>query len=424
MLYIILIGLAVTCIAAIGAKSLIDFSRHDLEEICRRRASQERLGVILSDHKRLALTAETLQVVGTVLAVGGLLLWLLDMRAEDAEGVTTANWAATLCVGAVLLFVAEIWLPWAIARLWAAPFIYYTWPLWKAADVLLTPVVLCARFVDTVLHRLAGRGDETADEDVIEEEIRTIVTEGHREGLLEEDARQLIEGVMELGDLDVSQVMTPRTDMVPIPLAATWEELLESVTKWNHSRYPIFDKTRDDITGVLVMKDLFLEMAKTPDVTRIEWQSLVRKPIFVPETKPIDDLLRDFQVHHSHMVIVLDEYGGVSGLVTLEDVIEEIVGEIIDEHDPEEVEDVNKIDDQTLEALGRVHVGEINDLLDTDLPEDEDYDTIGGFVFSELGHVPEQGEAVVWNDAVRVTVLEATLRRVERVRVEVIEEAK
>jgi CBS domain containing-hemolysin-like protein len=145
---------------------------------------------------------------------------------------------------------------------------------------------------------------------------------------------------------------------------------------------------------------------------------LLRKPLFVPETKPVDDLLQLFQKSRTHIAVVLDEYGGVNGLVTIEDVLEEIVGEIDDEYDQKSEAEIRKINDDTCEALGRAHVDQINALMGFELPEDEDFDTIGGFVFNEFGRVPASGESITWQDSIRVTVLEASRRRVNRVRLE------
>ena len=194
--------------------------------------------------------------------------------------------------------------------------------------------------------------------------------------------------------------------------------MVESVIESGHTRVPVYDKTRDDIVGILYSKDLLPELAKGPDEPRRPLAELLRKPLFVPETKPVDDLLQWFQKSRTHIAVVLDEYGGVSGLVTIEDVLEEIVGEIDDEYDQESEDEIRKIDDDTCEALGRAHVDEINEAMGFDLPENEDFDTIGGFVFAEFGRVPAVGESITWQDAVRVTVLEASRRRVNRVRLE------
>jgi CBS domain containing-hemolysin-like protein len=212
--------------------------------------------------------------------------------------------------------------------------------------------------------------------------------------------------------------MTPRTDMHMVQVDVPWDQLLSDVIESGHTRIPVYDKTRDDIVGILYSKDLLPELATGDPESRTPVRELVRKPLFVPETKAVDDLLQMFQQLRTHIAVVLDEYGGVSGLVTIEDVLEEIVGEIDDEYDPESVDEIERIDQDTVEALGRTHIDEINEAMNLQLPEDGDYDTIGGLVFSELGRIPLPGEALVWQEKVRISVLEATRRRIDRVRIE------
>jgi len=415
-----ILGLGVTCLAAIGARTLVKFAPHELKEVCRRHRAPERLGRILREHDDVALAAETLQVIGTVWFVGSYTFWSWTFVTETGS----AGWLPLTglgVAGAVALLAAEVWVPWAVVRLWAEPVVFHTWPAWRGLSYLLAPLVIGARLVDIVFHRLAGRQPEEPDEESFEEDIRTIVSEGHREGLLEEDAREMIEGVMELRDADVSEIMTPRTDMVSIPKSLTWQEMLDFVVQVGHTRIPVSEKNRDDIVGVLVTKDLLSELSKGPNEPRAHWTALLREPYFVPETKAIDLLLQEFQRTRNHLAIVLDEYGGVAGLVTMEDVLEEIVGEIIDEYDPELVEEIRMLDDGACEVLGRVHIDELNERLDIDLPEDGEFDTIAGLVFHELGHVPAVGEELLTHN-VRITVVEATRRRIERVRVEMIDQ--
>jgi len=419
LFWLTILALVITCLAAIGARSLTGFSRHELEEICRRRSARERLGAILKQHDRVALAAETLQVLGTAAAMTTAAYWTIE-RFHDGSLPSAGQAAIDVALFALVLLIIEIWIPWTITRIWAEPFLFFTWPAWLALSYLTSPLVFGARFLDTVFHRLANRSPEAPDEESFEDEIRTIVTEGHREGLLEEDAREMIEGVIELSDVVVSEIMTPRTDMVSMPVTLTWQEALDLAVRVGHTRIPVHEKTRDDIVGILYVKDLLPELAKPADQTRGAWTSLLRDPLFVPETKPVDVLLQEFQRDRSHMVVVLDEYGGVSGLVTMEDVLEEIVGEIVDEYDADLVDGIRELDHRTVEALGKVHIDEINERLELKLPEDADFDTIAGFVFTELGHVPVVNEELVWKN-IRITVLEATRRRIERVRIEILD---
>lgn len=418
LLAVIAAGIGLTAFAALGAQALRHFSRHDLEEICRRKGAPERFSEILREDDRVALGVESVVVASATLSAAAGICWVLD-----AASPTLGRFAAGSFLLVLVLAAATLWVPRAVARVWGEPILFFTWPLWRLLALCAEPLVAVARLVDVVLHRLAGRPEETPDEESFEEEIRTIVSEGQREGLLEEDAREMIEGVIELGDADVSQIMTPRTEMIMLPVDLRWDELLPAVIEARHTRIPMFDQTRDDIVGVLHSKDLLPELARPASETRRPMRELLRPPIFVPETKAVDDLLEEFQQNRNHLAIVLDEYGGVSGLVTIEDVLEEIVGEIVDEYDQEIVEEINRLGDDVCEAMGRAHVDEINDLMRFSLPDDGDFDTIGGFVFSELGRIPAPGESLVWNDTVRLTVLDATHRRINRVRIERIEAA-
>lgn len=411
-------GLVTTCIAAIGARSAAEFSRRGLEEICGRRQSRDRLGEILLRHDQVSLAAETLQVIATAVVISCVALWLWMERQGDGW----AGWpllALVMATAAMLLLAVEIWVPWAVARLWAEPILFFGWPFWKGLCTALAPFGLGARFVDTVLHRIVGRTPEAPDEESFEDEIRSIVTEGHREGLLEEDAREMIEGVIELSDMQVSDVMTPRTDMVTIPTSLGWEEVLRTITQVPHTRIPIHRSSRDDIVGILYTKDLLPVLVQGGQEPSPDWTALLREPYFVPETKPIDALLQEFQRTHNHMAIVLDEYGGVSGLVTMEDVLEEIVGEIVDEYDEDTGEEIKLVDERTAELVGKVHVDEINERFELDLPEDPDFATIAGFLLTKLGHVPKVGEELEWGN-VKLTVLEATPRRIERIRLQML----
>ena len=417
LVWLFFVSLATTCLTAVGARALRDFSRSDLQDVCERNDRLDRFSEILHRHEPTALGLELLGVVASALSVASGACWLLARDSTTGIPGTAFAAAAGGAIG-VGLAAIRIWIPWSLSRLYAEPVLFHTWPLWRALSLAAAPLMLGTRVVDAVFHRLAGRTPDTPDEDTIEEEIRTIVTEGHREGLLEEEAREMIEGVIELNDADVSQIMTPRTDMHMLHVDLPWDELLADIIAVGHTRIPVFDGTRDDIVGVLYVKDLLPVLARGAEVRKRSVRELVRKPIFVPETKRVNDLLKMLLQQRTHIAIVLDEYGGVSGLVTIEDVLEEIVGEIVDEYDVDVEADIRSLGDDACEAIGRTHVDEVNEALGIELPEDEDYDTIAGFVFTELGRVPSVGETVTWRNHVRVTVLEASKRRIERVRVE------
>ena len=418
------IAMLVTAIVAnLGARSLRDFSRHDLEEICRRRGKPDRFSEILQNHEQVGLSAEILTVLLAAFAVVVITAWV-DKRWELADNEDWTTLLATAGGCALVLIIGIVWISRAIARVYSEEFLYRTWPLWKMLSVLVTPLGWGAHFWDVLLHRIAGREQHDEVEERIEEEIRTIVSEGHREGLLEEEAREMIEGVIDLGEADVSDIMTPRTDMHMLSINLEWDALIAAAIDSGHTRVPVYEKNRDDIIGILYTKDLLPELATGDADSRTPIRELLRKPVFVPETKPLNDLLQMFQKMRTHIAVVLDEYGGVTGLVTIEDVLEEIVGEIVDEYDEEVAEEIHQIDDDTCEALGKTRIEEINERLGITLPEDGDFTTIGGFVFSELGRVPLSGELLNWQEHVQIQVLEASKRRIERVRIQRLSDAE
>lgn len=421
-LFWIAVGGAIgSCLAAVAARSLHVFSRSELEEICQSRQAPERFADILRHHESVALGVEMVAAVLMSVTVSAAAVW--GWREISLPGAPSwLSRAVVLIVLGLISAAVYVWIPWSVARIAAAKFLYGTWPVWNLLGRIAMPLVWSARIVDSLLHRLFGRRPPHADEESIEEEIRTIVSEGHREGLLEEEAREMIEGVIELGDAVVSHIMTPRTEINMIQLETPWDEVVESMIDSGHTRVPVYDKTRDDVVGMLYSKDLLPELAKGDDEPHKQLPDLLRKPLFVPETKPVDDILQLFQKSRTHIAVVMDEFGQVSGLVTIEDVLEEIVGEIDDEYDQKSEAEVHKIDDDTCVALGRAHVDEINSLMGFELPENEDFDTIGGFVFAEFGRVPAAGESLTWQGTVRITVLEASRRRVNRVRLERVRE--
>jgi CBS domain containing-hemolysin-like protein len=421
LLWTSIASFALTAMVMLAHRALRSFSRTDLEEVCRRRGLPGRFTEVLREHEQVALGLETFSAFTVAVAIAAGACWA-GMTERFSLQRDAWRFAVVALVLGFTLAVVRSWTPWIGARLFAEGFLVRSWPLWRVVAATMTPLMWAAHGFDALLHRIAGRRQDEHDDPAIEEEIRTIVSEGHRGGLIEEEAREMIEGVIDLGDATVSQIMTPRTEMHMLQVDAPWDEVVSEVIESGHTRIPVFDKSRDDILGVLYSKDLLPELATGNPESRTPLRELVRKPLFVPETKAVDDLLGMFQQLRTHIAVVLDEYGGVSGLVTIEDVLEEIVGEIDDEYDPESIEDIERIDENVCLALGRTHIDEINEAMSLELPEDGDFDTIGGLVFSELGRIPQTGESVVWQGRVRIVVVEATKRRVERVRIERIAE--
>ena len=416
-IWLALIGLALATVSACGTRALYDFSRHELEMYCRVRQNRDRYNAILDEGDQVALGVEILSKFSQVLFLISGLIWLIQTDRINPATAHTFQIVEVL-VGTFILLTATVWVPVAIVRLASAPFLYNTWRLWKTTSTLLTPISVCGVAVNRLFHRLAGKSPQRQSEEEFEDEIRAIVDEGLRDGLLEEDAREMIEGVIELSDADVAQIMTHRSEVDAMDVSFTWQGVLEFVTTTRRTRIPVYDKQLDSILGILYVKDLLPELAKPPGLRCTSVRELLRDASSVPLTMPLDDLLQEFLRSRNHLAIVVDEHSCVTGIVTIEDVLEEIVGEIVDEHDTEEVDEKRiHIHNGYAEMAARVHVEEVNEQLGLDLPEDDEFETIGGFVSMQLGHIPEVGEQISWSSAT-ITVLEASRRRVKRVRID------
>jgi CBS domain containing-hemolysin-like protein len=248
--------------------------------------------------------------------------------------------------------------------------------------------------------------------------ILDAVTEGERGGAIDDEGREMIENIIDVQDQSVKEVMTPRTSVFAIPLETSLDDAVRLVAEQGHSRVPVFSGTIDNVQGVVYAKDLLAHWGRRGG-SLPALKEVMRPPLFVPETKKTSELLNELRGDHVHVAIVLDEYGGMSGLVTIEDLLEEIVGEIEDEYDRKDGREeapVRRIDENVAEVAAAVHIDELNEALDLALPEAEGYDTLGGFISAKLGRVPGRGETCDFEN-VRFEILDADARRINRVKV-------
>ncbi len=286
--------------------------------------------------------------------------------------------------------------------------------------VVLWPVARALAAIDFLIRRLLGKPEETEDEENerMEQEILDAVSEGKALGAVDDEQEEFIESVFELHDTPVSAVMTPRTDINAVSVDATYAEVRDAIMQGGHSRIPVYERSIDHIVGVVYAKDLLqLEPGDSFDA-----RTIMRVAPYVPETKSIHELLNDFRQSKVQIAIVLDEYGGTAGLATIEDILEELVGEIDDEYDQAPAPAIERIDDDTLEVDARVHIDEVNEALEVELPENGDYETIGGFVFSRLGKIPTAGEEFQ-HENIHFHVIAAEARKINRLRVRVARQA-
>ena len=293
----------------------------------------------------------------------------------------------------------------------------------RFALVLSAPVELLGRLFGplvnalTAITRWIGKSlgaDVTREAQITAEELKLIVERGGEQGILEAEEEQMINAVIELGERRVHEVMVPRIAMAALPVTASFEEAIDTVVEEGHSRVPVYEDSVDEVVGILYAKDL-LPYLKPDALPRPALRSLLRAPVLVPESMTIDDLLHEFQRRKVHIAIVLDEYGGTAGLVTIEDLLEEIVGEIQDEYDVEEPM-VVRISDDEARVDGRADVDELHELfdIDLDLDDEDEYDTIGGLIYHRIGGVPAPGDQVQVN-GLTLTVESTDGRRVHKV---------
>lgn len=286
--------------------------------------------------------------------------------------------------------------------------------------IVLKPWLWLLRPLTRVLERLAEwvkpRPDDAngAPETLSEEDLALMIDVGARHGTLSGLKERILNSVFEFGDTIVREVMVPRTDVVAASDDLTYVQLLDLITEAGHSRIPVYRGSMDEVIGVFYAKDL-LNYLPNLDPETFNLDDLVRDAFFVPETRHINELFKDMQRQHVHMAIVVNEFGGTAGIVTLEDIFEEFFGEIQDEYD-DEVAPIEILDEDHVVADARVSVDEIGEIFDVTFPEHDDYDTLGGYVVTTLGNLPDQGEEL---DALglRFIVRDATPQRVERVEI-------
>jgi len=240
-------------------------------------------------------------------------------------------------------------------------------------------------------------------------ELKELIHESCEKGILDSEAVAMIEGALAVSEMQVRDAMVPRSHMVVIPLDIPVDEFLPLIIESGHSRFPVIGEDRDEVEGILLAKDLLRHYAENSGP--LDLKALVRPAAVIPESKRLNMLLRDFRASRNHMAIVVDEYGGVSGLITIEDVLEEIVGEIDDEHDEEEEPPIKPLGKNRYQINALAEIEDFNEAFECDF-SDEDYDTVGGLLLAEFGRVPERGEEVVLADRFRFSVTTSNNRRI------------
>lgn len=277
--------------------------------------------------------------------------------------------------------------------------------------IIFRPIVAVTTYISNGLITLLGGKANKNQPYITEDELKTIVDVSEEEGVLEIEEKEMIYNVFEFGDLQVKDVMVQRVDIVAVNIESTFEEVIEVIKREQFSRIPIYKETIDDIVGILNVKDLVMMQFESGEFSL---QKFMREPLYTFEFKKITDLFREMKKEKNHMAVVLDEYGGTVGIATIEDLVEEIVGDISDEYDEDEKEiDVVKEDEYIVS--GSIRINDINELIGTTI-ESEEFDSVGGFIIGQLGRFPEAKEAIEYNN-IKFVIEDIDKNRIKKVRI-------
>ena len=399
IIMILLIILSAFCVASEAA--LVSISDAKVDEDAEAGMKQAKHVQSFRDHQKFY--HNTLQTIITLTAiVNGAIA--LDTFSDDVISWFNSNlWIVKPLVIIIITFlllmfqvVFGLLIPKRLAYKYPVGFAYRTVIFVMILAKLFYPINWIFGVLSTAIGRLIGLKPHEGERIVTEEEIRTIVEESSKTGSIDEEESEMIQNIFDFSDTTVDEIMTHRTEISALNLKSTRSQLIDFVQTEQYTRYPVYDSNIDHIVGTIHVKDLLKYLDK-PD-EKFSLKSLMRDPYFVPESKKTAELFREMQKQKNHIAIVLDEYGGTAGIVTIEDLIEEIVGNISDEYDEDE-ESIKEIDENIYEIKGLTNIHEVEDRFDADLPVDE-YDTLSGFILGQLGRFPEEGEAVeiTYND--------------------------
>jgi CBS domain containing-hemolysin-like protein len=344
---------------------------------------------------RITLTILRALLIGLILAVSGAL---------QSDPYPSLLWA--LLLAALLIWLSEFiieWLSLVDPENWALMLSVYA----RALVTLWAPVLA----LPLALFRAKPNAERTTL--VTEDELKNLVDAGQQEGVLEQDERQMIYSIFRFGDTLAREIMVPRIDVFALPVTMPTLEAVDAVLESGFSRIPVYQESIDNIVGLLYAKDLLRAWREGNHVT--SFSELLRTVYYIPESKKVTDLLAEMQAQRVHMAIVVDEYGGMAGLVTLEDIVEEIIGEIQDEYDQAEELLIQQVNEREFLFHGRIDLDDFDDIMETSLAQD-DSDTLGGYIYSRIGRVPKGGESLRVGD-LELTVEQVLGRRIRKVRV-------
>jgi CBS domain containing-hemolysin-like protein len=410
-----------TLFFSVNAVALRTFSRVKLQEAFK--AKNKKTGPkdlteqLVENAEELILTCSLYRLILNIVILLLIVAVFANRDGPGSQNISVLSYLLTFIIAVVIFSIFSLAIPHAWAKYAGEKILSRTYKLLMLFAITASPVLYIFKLHDGFVRRLAGIAETTPEEK--QEEFLTGLEQRRTEGVLDEEEQEMIENVLELSSSTADEIMTPRTDIVAAEVNFDLQKVLETIAVAGHTRVPVYEKNIDNIIGLVYAKDLLTEIGKDP--TDFKLRDKMRDAYFVPETKPIRILLHEFQNQKLHIAVVLDEYGGTAGIVTLEDILEELVGEITDEYEETPPEPVKKIDQNTIEADARTNIDDLNDEFELNLPEDEDYETVGGFVFSRLGYIPKTNESFDYKN-LKFTIASAEARRIKRIKIQKVTE--
>jgi len=413
VLFLALGALALTSLFGLLRSALLHSVPSRVLERTRSEPRRKRLRPLLERAESLATSASVYWITAQILFV--VFVWVLVGELLGGEGLSPSSMGLALLITVPLLVFAGELLPAALRGERSDRFLSRALVAFDLAQRPLAALIVGIESARTLSMRLLRIQPRPSSAREIVEGLRAVIEESERDEDLAESEREIIENALGFHDLDVAQVMTPRTEIRAVELSDGVQEVVRVIAETGHTRIPVYDKSLDRIVGVAYAQEILQTIARGETASR-DLGSLLRPVLFVPETKLASELLSEFRHRHQKIAVVLDEYGGTSGLVTMGDIVIELVGDMPGELGQREPEPITRLSETRYEVRGTTHVSDVNEELELDLPEEEDFETLAGFVLSEFGRFPKKGETFE-RDGLTFIVLEATDRRVIRVEI-------
>lgn len=393
--------------------SLRDMSRARLADyLARKRRSHLLEPTIEHLNELIFVTAVARMLANTLVVLASVWICQATLREFAIRDV------AIFFLAAVITLFFSVAFPQAITRYAGDSFLATSIGALHLLRILFKPLAGVMHLTDRFVRDAAGAAGTREPEQIeeqIEQDILSAVEEGEQQGVVDEQEREMIESVIEFHDSTAGRIMTARPDIAAIDIKSDLQHVRQVTEDSGHSRLPVYEGSLDKVVGILYARDLLRYVGQSADT--FDMRSAMRPPVFVPESTPLGELLREFRKRKSHIAIVLDEYGGTTGLLTLEDILKALVGEISEEHEATEPALFKRISENTFEADAKLDLDEFNRLTGLNLPEDAGYATLGGFVLATLGRIPDPGVSFE-HQGVKYTVLEAEPQRVKRLRID------